>query len=328
MRRWTHHDVHDDPPKDPELRHWFQTLGPPPPGPVPPNLPVKVRARIAQHQARRGVFPWLPSMASPAWAVALAMVLVVSVGLNVWGGLRAFGPHPAGTPQGAHTSVGDLGSAWHLRTYWFQVGIARATALGAFVAAHPALPEPPAVRGFTPQAVRTAYFRMGTWYAEAVAALQGGALEGAAPRLDLLIQTLASVQAPHALPQYLRALETLLQRRQYEAAVLARFLALFEPLYEDAYARNDRAEGLLLFRAGAWVANLALAAAAGDREAVRQAGEVVEACRRTLIQLHAPQEALAALAALHSLVASRTLSDQEISAIQALIKNIQGRLSD
>ena len=76
------------------------------------------------------------------------------------------------------------------------------------------------------------------------------------------------------------------------------------------------------------MANLALAAAAGDREAVRQAGEVVEACRRTLIQLHAPQEALAALAALHSLVASRTLSDQEISAIQALIKNIQGRLSD
>ena len=328
MRHWTHHDVHDDPPKDPELRHWFQTLGPPPPGPVPPNLHVKVRARIAQHQARRGVFPWLPSMASPAWAVALAMVLVVSVGLNVWWGLRAFGPHPAGTPQGAHTSVGDLGSAWHLRTYWFQVGIARATALGAFVAAHPALPEPPAVRGFTPQAVRTAYFRMGTWYAEAVAALQGGALEGAAPRLDLLIQTLASVQAPHALPQYLRALDTLLQSQQYEAVDMARFLALFEPLYEDAYARTARAEGLLLFRAGVWVENLALAAAAGDRAAVRQAGEVVEACRRTFIELHAPQEVLEALARLRALVARRALSDEEISAIQALVQDIQRLLSD
>src|SRR5712691_10796101 len=276
MRLWKHPDVQDDPPKDPELVHWFQTLGPPPMGQAPSNLRVKVRARIEQQRARRGVFAWMPSVGSPAWAVALAMVFVVSIGLNVWWGFTGFGPRPSGTRQVADTSVGALGPAGHLRTYRFQVGMARAPEFGTFVAAHPALREPTAVVGFTPQAARTAYFRMGTRYAEALAALQGGALEVAAPRLDLLIQAVASVQAPHALPQYLREMYTLLQSRQYEAAVLARFLALFEPLYEDAYARTDTEEGLLLFRAGAWVENLSLAAAAGDRASVRQAGEGVE----------------------------------------------------
>ena len=328
MRRWKQHDVHDDPPKDPELVHWFQTLGPPPMGQAPSNLRVKVRARIEQQRARRGVFAWMPSVGSPVWAVALAMVFVVSVGLNVWWGVTGFGPRSSGTRQAADTSVGDLGPAGRLRTYRFQVGMARAPEFGTFVAAHPALQEPTAVVGFTPQAARTAYFRMGTRYAEALAALHGGAPEVAAPRLDLLMQALASVQAPHALPQYLHELHTLLQSRRYEAAVMARFLALFEPLYEDAYARTDTEEGLLLFRAGAWVENLSLAAAAGDRAAVRQAGAVVEAFRTAFIQLHAPQEALEALARLRPLVARQALSDQEMSAIRALVQDIQSRLSE
>ena len=148
MRRWKHRDVQDDPPKDPELVHWFQTLGPPPIGQAPPNLRVKVRARIEQQRARRGVFAWMPSVGSPAWAVALAMVLVVSVGLNVWWGVTGFGPRPSGNRQVADTSVGDLGPAGRLRTYRFQVGMARAPELGTFVAAHPALREPTAVVGF------------------------------------------------------------------------------------------------------------------------------------------------------------------------------------
>src|SRR2546425_3790613 len=171
MKRWKQPDVHDDPPKDPELVHWFQTLGPPPPGQAPSNLRVKVRARIEQERAQRGVFAWLPSVASPAWAAALAMVFVASVGLNVWWGIRGFGPHASGTRLVAETNVGALGPAGRLRTYQFQVGMARAPEFGTFVAAHPALQEPTAVVGFTPQAARTAYFRLGTRYAEAVAAL-------------------------------------------------------------------------------------------------------------------------------------------------------------
>src|SRR5215813_11610378 len=150
MRWWKQPDVHDDPPKDPELVHWFQTLGPPPTGQAPSNLRVKVRARIAQQRARHSVFAWLPSMASPVWAAALAMIFVASVGLNVWWGIRGFGPLSSGTRQAAETDVSALGPAGRLRTYRFQAGMARAPEFGTFVATYPALPEPTAVVGFTP----------------------------------------------------------------------------------------------------------------------------------------------------------------------------------
>ena len=49
---------------------------------------------------------------------------------------------------------------------------------------------------------------------------------------------------------------------------------------------------------------------------VRQGGAVVEEFRTALSQLHAPQEALEALARLRPLLARRALRDQEISAIR------------
>src|SRR5262249_41244117 len=134
MRRWKHPDVQDDPPKDPELVHWFQTLGPPPRGQAPSNLRVTVRTRIEQHRARLGVLAWLPSVGSRGWGAALAVLLVVSVGLNVWRGVPGFGPRSSGTRQVAETSVGDLGAAGRVRTYRFQVGMARAPELGTLVA--------------------------------------------------------------------------------------------------------------------------------------------------------------------------------------------------
>lgn len=328
MRPWRPNHAPADPPKDPEIHRWFQTLGPPPMGQAPPDLRAKVRARIAQQQARRGVLAWVPRVAPPAWAAALAMGLVLSVGLNAWWGIRGFWLRPSGDHQVADTLPGDLGPAGRLRTYRFQVGMQRATELGTFVAAHSTLREPTAVVGFMPQGARIVYFRMGTLYAEALAALQGGAMEAAAQRLDLLMQALASVQAPRGLAQYLHEMQTLLQSRRYEEAVVARFLALFEPLYEDAYASTNTAEGLLLFRAGTWVENLYLAAAAGDRVAAQQAGQAVEKFRSALTQLQAPREVLEALERLRPLVTRQALTDREISAVRALAQEIQGMLSE
>src|SRR5262245_38521726 len=105
MRFWNHRDVQDDLPKDPEILGWFHTLGPPPVGQAPPNLRVKVWARIAQQRARRGVFAWVPALGRPVWAVALALVL--SVGLNVWWGVLSFGPRPPGARHAADSSLSD-----------------------------------------------------------------------------------------------------------------------------------------------------------------------------------------------------------------------------
>jgi hypothetical protein len=317
----------DEPPKDPEIVRWFHAVGPPPTGQAPPHLRAAVRARIARHQAWPGPFAWLARVTHPAWVAALAMILALSVGLNVWWGVSGEGRHPSGARHAAETSVGDLSTAERLRTYRFQAAMQQVTALGPLVAAHAPGPAPAAVVGFTPQAARSAFFRIGTLYAEALAALQGGAGEAAGPRLDLLAQALTSVQAPRVLTQYLSEITHLRQSQREEDAVMARFLALFEPLYEDAYAQAASAEGVLLFRVGAWTENMALAAATSDAAALRRGGQAVEEVRTVLTRLHAPPEALAALARLRPLLTRRALTGHEMRAIGTLVQDIQERLS-
>jgi hypothetical protein len=250
------------------------------------------------------------------------VVLVLSLGLNVWWGILHFGPAPPG-----ETVPGDLGSAESLHTYRFQVGMARSIDVGALLAARPARWDPTPVVGFTPQAARSITVRLGGLYADTLAAMQGGTHEAADQHLGVLIQALTSVQAPRALPQYLRAMQTLMQNPQYERELVARFLALFEPLYEDAYARPDMGEQVTLFRAGAWLETLALAAAVGDRAAVHHGAELVGEIHRGLAQLHAPPEVLDALERLRSLVARQVLTDQDVQAIRALVQDLQGMLS-
>jgi hypothetical protein len=257
-------------------------------------------------------------MEKPAWAAALALVLVLSLGLNVWWGLRYLEPHPPG----------DSARAGRLHVDQFQAGMADAKALGSLVAAHPARWDPTTVVGFTPQASRTAFVRMGILYADALAAIHGGAVESAAPRLEVLAQALLHVQAPPALPQYLRAVQTWVQQRSYTDAVLVQFLALFEPLYEGAYTAADEAERVTLFRAGAWLENLALAAATGDRAALRQGGAMLGEVRRGLARLPAPLEVSETLARVHRMTAARALTDQDIHTIRTLIQDVQRRLSE
>jgi hypothetical protein len=325
MRPWEPDHTQDDPSRDPEIDRWFRALGPPPVGHVPPNLHAKVRARIAQQQSRWAVFRWRPRVVSPAWAVALAVGLVLSIGLNVWWSVRTLGLISPRANQSADSLLHDLGVAGSLPTYQFQISMQRAKALGTFVAAH-SVRHPPVVVGFTPQAGRTTFFHMGTLYAEALATLHSGAGEATTQRLDVLVQTLASVQAPRVLSDYLREMLSLVQRRPHEGEVLATFLALFEPLYGDVYARNN--EALMLFRTGAWLENMYLASAAGDRTALQQGGQAVEAFHSALMQLHAPPAATEALERLHLLTTRQTLTDQDVGTITTLVQDIQRVLSD
>jgi hypothetical protein len=220
----------------------------------------------------------------------------------------------------------DPSTAGRLSTYRFQVGMPRAKELGTFVAAHSTLRESPAVVGFTPQAARATFFRIGTLYAEALAALQSGTVAAAAPRLDVLVRALATVQAPRPLAQYLREMQTVLQSQRYTGEEVALFLALFEPLYEDAYVRTTTREGWLLFRAGTWLENLLLAAAAGDPMALQQGGGVLADIHRTLTRLQAPSEVLETLARLHRLVTTLPLTDQDMGTIRILVQELQGML--
>jgi hypothetical protein len=247
-------------------------------------------------------------------------VLGLSLGVNIWWSIHTFT---------GFTGRDAPGGTAGLQIYRLQAGMQHSQEVGRLVAARAVPQEPTAVVGFTPQVQRTAFVHIGIIYADILGALRGGAVDAAIQRLERLAQLLTTVQAPRALSQYLHLVQTSLQLRQYEAEVLAHFLALFEPLYENVYApRPAKAEEVILFRAGAWLEIMSLAAASGDGVTVRQGREVVQALRQSLARLHAPPEALEGLQRLDERTARPVLTDQDLSAIHTLVRQIQAMLSE
>jgi hypothetical protein len=168
--------------------------------------------------------------------------------------------------------------------------------------------------------------RIGILYADVLAALQSGTVEAAEDRLRLLTRAVTSLQAPPALAQYLREIQTMLQRLPPDNAT-AQFVALFEPLYAQVYATDSTAAAWVLFQAGAWVENLSLAAAVGDQQAIRQA-QVVQSLHDALRPLNVPDAVLKALKQLHGLVARSPMTVEDLRAMQILIETIKAQLSE
>jgi hypothetical protein len=296
-------------------------------GKAPPDLRVKVLAQIEQQRARHARWVWLPVW-SPAWATACAVLLGLALGVNVWWSTRPSGAPPR-TGQSAAMAPDTLGVPGGSPIYRFQAQMQHAQEVGQLIAVRPAPQDSPSVVGFMPQVERTAFVHIGILYTDVLGALRGGAMEAAEQHLELLAQRVTRAQAPHALPQYLRLVQTALQSRQHETEVVVRFLVLFEPLYEDAYTTPAlMAPEVILFRTGAWLENMALAAASSDEAAVRQGGAAVEALRQALIPLHVPPEVLEGLQRLHARTARSVLTNQELSAVHTLVQQLQAMLSE
>lgn len=261
------------------------------------------------------------------WAPVLAVGLLLSLGVHIWQGLRAIGLRPPGAHQVAERALENRLAAGSLSIYQFQAQMQHPQALGSVVAARPLPQVPPAMVGFTPHARRKTFVRMGILYADALAALQSGAVEAAAQRLRLLTQALTSIQAPAALPQYLRQMHTLLQQQPPTDKTLVQFAALFEPLYAHVYATDPAAAAWVLFQTGAWLENLSLAATVGDQAALRQT-PMGQSWRAALRPLNVPPAVLDDLERLHILVARQPLTAEDLSATQTLVETIKTQLSE
>jgi hypothetical protein len=323
MLRKYRNDVSDTP-KDPDIERWFQALGSPPVAHEPLGARARVLARI-EAQQRRGSFAWL-SLANPALATGLAAVLLLSIGLNVWWGNHFFGTHLQQTAQVA-TTEGAASGASSLSIYHFQAQLQQSGELGTLVAARSVGVAPMPMVGFTPEAVPvTTLVRLGTEYTDTLAALVSGQVKVAASHLNVLVQTLDAVQAPPVLSQYLNTMQHVLTQQTYDARTLAQFVALFEALYEAAYAQDSMVDEVILFRAGAWLENLSLAAAVGDKDVLQQT-QRVKPLYGVLSRLEVPPTTRHALNQLNDLLTQPALTDQDVKVIRGLVGKIQQGLS-
>jgi hypothetical protein len=316
MKPWEANSTPDEPTHDPEIQQWFQALGPPPVQPASPYLQAKVRARILDKKTRPRLASWMNTFMSPVWASALAAALVLSLSANVWWGLT--GQAPQEVQVASETSS--------LPVYQFQARMRHAEAVEPEMMARVPVVSEPVGRAFAShQDRRVAFFRLGTVYADALAALHSHAPDAAGERLTVLMNTLHRLQAPDTLGHYLRELLTLVQNQAYPDAELAKFLALFEPLYNSAYDSQEEPVALSLFQIGAWLENVALAAATHDPVLQRQTSALVS-YQDDLARLQAPSKVLDAFTQLRALIAQPTLTEQDWRQVRLLVQTIQSVL--
>ena len=293
---------------DADIRRWFRALGPPPQGQAPPYLRASVRAQIAQRRARRGLWAWLPQHWPAVLVPVLAAGLVLSLAMNVWWKIDSY------------QTARPLEQPVH--AYQFLQALQENTALGTLVAARAAVREQPIGLGFALQDARIIFFRMGIMFTNALAALQSETLHIAAQHLDTLAKALHSVQAPQALSQYLREIQALQQSQRYSGAELAKFLALFEPLLAAEYAQTDTAVAVTLFRLGAWLETMALAAATGDPISQQQES-AIRYFRSVLPVLQTPPEVEQAFAQMQRLMDAPALTEADWQTLRDLIQRTQ-----
>ncbi len=314
------YDDGDDPPRDPVVQQWFQSLDPPPEVEDSPGARLRMLAQIDERRGPR----WWPSIPAPALAAGLAIGLLLSLGLNLWWGRQVVGVESPPV-HNARLKASQVPPA--LTIYRFQTRMTRSAALGELLAER--LPEAPSTApiGFTPQARRTAFFRLGRLYADVLAALQHTQVDRAEPYLGWLAQTLTLVQAPPQLTAYLEAIRNQLPEQPRELGQWTFLLAGFEVLYRDVYEVDEPSIAWRLFELGAWLENLYLAAAVGDVEAVVQGGEQ-QGRYRGLEAFHLPPKSLTTLTELQNLIHQSNLSRDDMAAIQRHVETIQTLLDE
>jgi hypothetical protein len=323
MRQDNHRDDEHDAPRDPQIQSWFQGLGEPPVAAEPLGARLRMLARIDELRDQRWRFSWVLPRLSPMWATGLAAVLLCSLGLNVWWGNRLLGGDgPSGRPVVlAREAVGPLS------TDRFQATMRQPSQLGAIVAARELASTSLSAVGFTPQAESSAFFRMGGVYADALAALRGGATATAAQRLKRLSENLTLVQAPDAVSEHLRLIRDLIQARPDDAKQWTTFLATFESRIEAAYANPAPSPPWILFQAGAWLENMSLAIAADDAAALRQE-PALSYFQQAFTQLRLPPGTADLMSQLRTQISATELGAEELQTLDTQIKALQNMLSD
>jgi len=187
-----------------------------------------------------------------------------------------------------------------LNSYRLQSAIRSDQSLATLVTAYSSIGGQTLAFGFGAKSEEATFFLLGSLYAEATAYVHSGDLESAEKRLAAIEKACIDLQVPNSLYAYVSKVRNLLATQRYSTEVIGDFLALLQPLLED-YAASKGAAQRTLLRAGAWLVDISLAAAAHDTVLLKQAN-LLPYFTDALKQQQAPTGVLEALAQIHTIV--------------------------
>jgi hypothetical protein len=203
----------------------------------------------------------------------------------------------------------------------YQANISRDKNLGVLAGGVSYIPEDTISLGFAAKSEEAKTFIIGALYSEALAYLRGGNLELAAKRLESMAQEFINLNAPGSLYNYTGYIVNLMQTRRHTPEVILEFLSLFQPFFED-YAKSKGKDRLILFRAGSWLVDMSLTAAAGDKLMLKQPG-TLDYFIKEMKRMDAPKGVIDSLDEIAKIAEKKEITDKDVKQILKRVKKIQ-----
>jgi len=179
--------------------------------------------------------------------------------------------------------------------------------------------------GFAANDEEAKFFIIGSIYSEAMAYLLSGDRFMAAKSLGAIEKEFINLRVPSSLYNYIVKMRNWVENSKYPQEMLAEFLSLFQPFYED-YAKGKGEKKLTLFRAGVWLVNMSLTAAVGDQALLRQKG-TLQYFSTEMKRTNATKGVLMDLAKITQITEKKEITDQDTKEILELVKDIQRLLT-
>ncbi len=207
----------------------------------------------------------------------------------------------------------------------FQSGIRSPSNLGGLAKQNSPINEKGASFGFVAKSDEARFFLIGASYSEALAYLEGGKVDLASQRLQYIEEDFINMGAPSSLYTLISKTHNLLETGQYPTAYVRMVLSLFQPFFEE-YAESKSADKLILFRAGSFLSDIGLAAAADNKELLKQSTNLTYFSTE-MKRMDAPKGVLEALAEMNKVSKKETLTDNDSATVLKLVKKIEQLLS-
>jgi len=176
--------------------------------------------------------------------------------------------------------------------------------------------------GFAAKSDEAKFFLIGSLYSEALAHLQSGEMKAAADRLQFIENQFVVLQTPSSLYSYISKVRTCIALEKYKKAALFDMLSLFQPFFED-YAVSLSQDKQALFRAGSWLMDMSLTAAAEDKELIKQAKPQLDYFIKEMKRMDAPKGVLKAYDDISKIAAKDEIQDKDVKKVLKQVKRIQ-----
>lgn len=209
----------------------------------------------------------------------------------------------------------------YFNSYKFQSGIRTFRDLGVLAEENSIIGKEAVSFGFAAKSEEAKFFIIGALYSESLAYLRSGSIDLALKRLKSIEKEFINLNVPHSLYNYISKLQNIIERKHYSPEIGAEMLSLFQPFLED-YAKSKGDDKLVLFRAGSWLVDMALTAAAGDKELLRQVDKLNYFIKE-MERMEAPRGVLNALDQINKISEEKEIGDRDVERVLKLVKKIQ-----